>query len=70
MLFLASACAHLPAYNNTSHVTQVFDLLIQRFLELPALADLYLQQLLSRYGSLYKFHGTETTHFGFCRACE
>lgn len=34
----------------------VFDLLIHRFLELPALAELYLVELLRRYGNLYKFH--------------
>ena len=36
---------------------QVFDLLIQRYLEVPEVADQSLEQLLGMYGSLYKFHG-------------
>ena len=36
---------------------QVFDLLIHRVLEFPSLAELYLEELLTRYGALYKFHG-------------
>ena len=36
---------------------QVFDLLVQRFLEVPEVAGECLEPLLVKYGQLYKFHG-------------
>ena len=36
---------------------QVFDLLIQHFLEVPEVAGECLEPLLVKYGPLYKFHG-------------
>ena len=36
---------------------QVFDLLIQRLLEVTIVADEYLVSLLEQFGPLYKYHG-------------
>ena len=38
----------------------MFDLLIQRLLEVPDMASQSLEKLLDQYGQLYKFHGMET----------
>ena len=55
------AC-ELTSNQSHSHIEtifklQVFDLLIQRFLEVPEVASQCLEQLLLKYGCLYKFHG-------------